>query len=164
MRRAAALSSQLLALALLLPAAGAAQQGPPPGGVRFQPPPDHWMTLDSLSRALGLTAEQWGRVADPYAALNGVMRDAAQRRRAMREQAQARMGGRTPPDLSDAERAAMRARLDSARVEMEGFQAEVDMWHGTIRSLLTADQQAKFDATAKPSVLPAMRRGGPPGP
>lgn len=162
--RRTALPVLILARGAIAPAAGRAQQGPPPGGVRFQPPPDHWMTLDSLAQAVGLTAEQRGRVAEPYGALNGVMRDAAQRRRAMREQAQASLAGRTPQDLSEAERAAMRARFDSARVEMEGYQAEVDMWHGTIRNLLTGDQQARFDALARPSVLPPLRRGGPSGP
>jgi len=147
----------------LAPAATPAQQGPQPAGLRLQPPPDHWMTIDSLAQAVGLTATQRGRVAEPYTALNGVMRDAAERRRAVREAMQATLAGRSPQELSEAERGALRARFDSSRAELEDYQAEVDLWYGTIRNLLTADQRAKLDALPKPVVLPPQRRGGPPG-
>ena len=33
------------------------------GPRRFQPPPDHWMTIDSLSQALGLNASQRTKIA-----------------------------------------------------------------------------------------------------
>lgn len=147
----------------IAPGATAAQQGQAPPGGRFQPPPDHWMTIDSLAQAVGLTTAQRGTVAEPYTALNGVMREAAGRRRALREGMQATMGGRSMQELSEAERAAMRARFDSSRVEMEAYQAEVDMWYGAIRNLLGAEQLARFDALPKPVVVPPMRRGGPPG-
>ena len=147
----------------LAPAAAPGQQGQPAAGSRFQPPPDHWMTIDSLAQALGLSAEQRGRVAEPYAALNGVLREAAARRRAVREAMQAALGGRSPQELSEAERGTLRARFDSSRLELEGYQAEADLWHGTIRNLLTPAQQTKFDALPEPVVLPPLRRGGPPG-
>ena len=151
------------ALAMLLaPGAALAQRGPQgPGG----PPtlPDHWMTLDSLAAAIGLSQEQRAKVADPYAALNAVMRDAAARRTEMRQQMQDMLGGRSPQDLTDAERAALGARRDSARAEFAGFQAEADMWHDTIRNLLTPEQQTKFAALPRPVVFraPSQRRGPP---
>src|SRR5206468_4955901 len=72
-------------------------QAPPPAGGpgmgggprRFPPPPDHWMTIDSLSQALGLSTEQRTKVTPAYTALNGVMKDAATRRQAIRQQMQA---------------------------------------------------------------------------
>ena len=147
----------------LTPPATPGQQGPPPAGLRFPPPPDHWMTIDSLAQAVGLTATQRGRVAEPYTALNGVMREAAEHRRAVHEAMQVALAGRSPQELSEAERGALRARFDGSRPELEGYQADVDLWHGTIRNLLTAGQQAKFDALPKPVVLPPQRRGGAPG-
>jgi len=146
----------------LAPAAAPGQQATPAAGTRFSPPPDHWMTIDSLAHAVGLTVEQRGRVAEPYTALNAVMRDAAARRLAVREAMQAALAGRSPQELSEAERAGLRARFDSSRADLEGYQAEADMWHGTIRNLLTPSQQAKFDALPPPVVLTPLRRGGPP--
>src|SRR2546422_10132609 len=73
--------------------------GAPPNGPeqrRFQPPPDHWMTIDSLSQALGLSAEQRAKITPSYTALNGVMKDAAARRQAIRQQMQAAGGGFVP--------------------------------------------------------------------
>ncbi|HKA60018.1 MAG TPA: hypothetical protein VKD28_15460 [Gemmatimonadales bacterium] len=119
---------------------------------RFQPPPDHWMTIDSLSQALGLSAAQRTKITPVYTALNGVMKDAAARRQAIRQQMQA--SGFTPGQEPTPEQ---RARFDSIRVEMEGLQTEADQWHGAIRTNLTAAQQVKFDSLPKPLVF---RRGG----
>jgi len=130
------------------------QQGAEPR--RFQPPPDHWMTIDSLSQALGLSAEQRAKITPSYTALNGVMKDAAARRQAIRQQMQGgggAGGGFTPGQEPTAEQ---RARFDSVRAEMQGFQAEADQYYGAIRNNLTPDQQAKLDALPKPQV---MRRG-----
>ena len=130
------------------------QQGAEPR--RFQPPPDHWMTIDALSQALGLSAEQRAKITPSYTALNGVMKDAAARRQAIRQQMQGgggAGGGFTPGQEPTAEQ---RARFDSVRVEMQGFQAEADQYYGAIRNNLTPDQQAKLDALPKPQV---MRRG-----
>ncbi len=132
------------------------QGGPPPDAVtgsrRFQPLPDHWMTIDSLSQALGLSAEQRAKITPSYTALNGVLKDAAARRQAIRQQMQGG-GGFTPGQEPTAEQ---RARFDSVRAEMQGFQAEADQYYGAIRNNLTPDQQAKLDALPKPQV---MRRG-----
>jgi hypothetical protein len=133
---------------------GGGQGGPPPL-------PDHWLTLDSLAGAVGLSADQRGKVTEPYTALNAVMKDAAAKRAAMRERMMKEMGGRTFADLTDADRARLRAVNDSIRPELQAMQDEADMWHQTIRSLLTTDQQAKFDALPKPLVFRQMRRGGP---
>jgi Spy/CpxP family protein refolding chaperone len=116
--------------------------------------PDHWLTLDSLSQVVGLTAEQRVRVADPYNALNGVLKQAADKRAALR----GTMPRRVPPDeMTPEQRQAMRARMDSVRAEFEPLQAEADEWHATIRNLLTPEQQAKFDGLPKPRVLPERR-------
>lgn len=142
------------ALMLALIASPALAQDPAAAGGqrRFPPPPDHWMTIDSLAQAVGLTADQKPKVAQPYTALNGVMKDAAARRQAIRQQMQ---GSFVPGQEPSPE---MRAKMDSVRAEMDGFQAEADQWLAAIRNLLTPAQQAKFDALAKPQ----LTRRGPP--
>jgi len=110
------------------------------------------MTIDSLGQALSLTPEQRTKVTPAYTALNGVMKDAAARRQAIRQQMQS--SGFTPGQEPTPE---MRARMDSVRAEMEGFQAEADQWVTAIRNNLTPAQQTKFDALPKPQVF---RRGG----
>ncbi len=153
MRRVAAVA--VLSLILAAPVVAQTPQGDPNAGGprRFQPPPDHWMTIDSLSQALGLTAGQRTKITPAYTALNGVMKDAAVRRQAIRQQMQA-SGGFTPGQEPTPEQ---RAKFDSVRTEMEGFQAEADQWAAAIRNNLTPDQQTKFDALPKPVVF---RRGG----
>ena len=142
-------------LSLLAAAHAVAQtaQGEPPR--RFQPPPDHWMTIDSLSQAIGLNAGQRTKITPAYTALNGVMKDAAARRQAIRQQMQS--SGFTPGQEPTP---AQRAKFDSVRTEMQGFQAEADQWYATIRNNLTPDQQTKFDALSKPMVFRPMG-GGP---
>src|SRR2546425_5476889 len=151
----------LLGLCVATPVLAQTPQGEPPtGGMgqrRFAPPPDHWMTIDSLSQALGLSADQRTKVTPAYTALNGVMKDAAARRQAIRQQMQA-SGGFTPGQEPTA---AQRAKFDSVRTEMEGFQAEADQWYTVIRNNLTAGQQVKFDSLPKPRVMGRMG-GGPP--
>src|SRR5438445_1189779 len=132
--------------------------GPPDGQRRFQPPPDHWMTVDSLSQALGLTADQRTKITPAYTALNGVMKDAAARRQAIRQQMQASGSTFTPGQEPTP---AQRAKFDSLRTEMEAFQAEADQWYAAIRNNLTAAQQVKFDSLPKPRVMGRMG-GGPP--
>jgi len=115
------------------------------------------MTIDSLSQALGLSAGQRTKITPAHTALNGVMKDAAARRQAIRQQMQA--SGFTPGQEPTPEQ---RARMDSVRAEMDGFQAEADQWVAAIRNNLTPDQQTKFDALPKPQV--AFRRMGGGGP
>lgn len=138
------------ALAQTPPASGAGSEGQR----RFPPPPDHWMTIDSLSQALGLSVEQRTKITPSYTALNGVMKDAAARRRAIRQRMQASGAGAFTPGQEPTPE--QRARFDSVRTEMEGFQAEADQYFAAIRGNLTPDQQAKLDALPKPQV---MRRG-----
>jgi len=158
------LIAAFLLLSLLAGTALRAQNPPPaPGGPpdagqrRFQPPPDHWMTVDSLSQALGLSADQRTKITPAYTALNGVMKDAAARRQAIRQQMQA-SGGFTPGQEPTP---AQRAKFDSVRTEMQGFQAEADQWYTAIRNNLTPAQQTKFDALPKPMVFRPMGGGAP---
>jgi len=151
MRRVAAIA--VLCFIVAAPAAAQTAQGEPPR--RFQPPPDHWMTIDSLSQTIGLTPEQRTKVTPAYTALNGVMKDAAARRQAIRQQMQ--VSGFTPGQEPTP---AQRAKFDSVRAEMQGFQAEADQWYAAIRNNLTPDQQTKFDALPKPMVFRPMG-GGP---
>lgn len=153
MRRSMVVS--LLISCLSIPAL--AQDPGAMGGQRRQPPPDHWMTMDSLAQAVGLTAEQRTKVTQPYTALNGVMRDVAARRQALRQ----RMQGSFVPGQEPTPE--MRARMDSVRTEMEGFQAEADQWLAAIRNLLTPAQQTKFDALPKPQFVRRPPRSTGPG-
>ena len=133
------------ALLLAVMATPAFAQDPGAGAPRrFAPPPDHWMTIDSLAQAVGLTADQKTKVTQPYTALNGVMKDAAARRQAIRQQMQ---GSFVPGQEPSPE---MRAKMDSVRTEMEGYQQEADQWLAAIRNILTPAQQTKFDALPKP--------------
>ena len=151
-------TSSVMILSLLV-AAPAFSQGSPDGGQRrFQPPPDHWMTIDSLSQAVGLSADQRAKITPSYTALNGVMKDAAARRLAIRQQMQA-SGGFTPGQEPTP---AQRAHFDSVRTEMEGFQAEADQWYAAIRNNLTPAQQTKLDALPKPQVTFRRPGGAPP--
>ncbi|HTI04917.1 MAG TPA: Spy/CpxP family protein refolding chaperone [Gemmatimonadales bacterium] len=133
--------------------------GPPDGPRRFAPPPDHWMTIDSLSQALGLTADQRTKVTPSYTALNGVLKDAAARRQAIRQQMQASGGGFTPGQEPTP---AQRAKFDSVRAEMQGFQDEADQYVTAIRASLTPAQQTKFDSLPKPQVMRRGMGGGAP--
>ncbi len=148
-----------LFLSLLTVPALAQDPGAMGGGQRrFGPPPDHWMTIDSLAQAVTLTPEQKTKVLQPYTALNGVMKDVAARRLALRQQMQG--SGFVPGQEPTPE---MRARMDSVRTEMEGFQAEADQWLAAIRNLLTPAQQTKFDALPKPQFIRRPPRGTGPG-
>jgi hypothetical protein len=137
-------------------ATAAQAQGPAGPGQRPQLP-DHWMTLDSLTQAVGLTPAQREKVAGPYNALNAVLKQGAAKRTAMRE----RWGGggmRSMRDATDEQRQVMRARLDSMRAELQPLQDEADQYYLAIRAALTPEQQPKFDGLPKPSLMPQVRR------
>jgi cytochrome c556 len=120
------------------------------------------MTIDSLSQALGLSTAERSKITPSYTALNGVMKDAAARRQAIRQKMQASGMQFTPGQEPTPE---MRARMDSVRTEMEGFQAEADQWYAAIRNNLTPAQQTKLDALPKPMVFrPRGAMGGGPPP
>jgi len=154
MRRFAAIA--VLSLVFAAPTLAQTPQGDANAGGprRFQPPPDHWMTIDSLSQTLGLTPEQRTKITPAYTALNGVMKDAAARRQAIRQQMQASGGGGFTPGQEPTPE--QRAKFDSVRAEMEGFQAEADQWYAAIRNNLTPSQQTRLDALPKPQL--AFRR------
>ena len=139
-----------LSLLLTMPALGQAPPAPAPEGQRrFQPPPDHWMTIDSLRQVLNLSGAQRAKIAQSYDSLNAVMKESAARRQASFQR------GQEPPEL--------RARMDSARAQMQEFQTEADKWVASIRANLTTDQQAKFDSLPKPQLTrrPGSMGGGP---
>ena len=154
MRRIAAIA--VVSLVFAAPMLAQTPQGDANGGGprRFQPPPDHWMTIDSLGQALDLTPAQRTKITPAYTALNGVMKDAAARRQAIRQQMMASGGGGFTPGQEPTPE--QRAKMDSVRTEMDGFQAEADQWYATIRNNLTPDQQTKLDALPKPQL--AFRR------
>lgn len=133
---------------LLLLAGPALAQGG--GGRQFPPPPDHWMTFDSLVAAVGITDAQKAQVQHHYDGVNGVMKQAAEKRRSMRESMMSGGGGPPSPEQREA-----------MRTEMEKLQKDVDTHYGELRALLTPDQQAKLDALPKPQVAMMGRR--PPG-
>jgi len=124
----------ILALSL---AAGAAPAQDRPQGQR-PPPPDHWLTIDSIAAAVGLSAAQRPDFITHYDALNAVMKKAADERRKMRDE----MGGAQP--TAD--------QMQTTRAKFEFMQTDLDNHYKELRKLLSADQQAKFDSLPKPRV------------
>ncbi|MDH3290756.1 MAG: Spy/CpxP family protein refolding chaperone [Gemmatimonadota bacterium] len=130
-----------LSLALLTAtsvAAAHAQQPTPPTG--------NWLAMDSLVQELALTPEQQKAVAGPYAKINAVMKEAAEKRAAMRQG----MGGGPPSPEA-------REQFMAMREQFTAMQQTIDEQYGAIQKLLTEPQRAKLDVLPKPSV--AMQRG-----
>lgn len=129
-------------------------------GNGFTPPPplpDHWLTLDSLAAQVGLDAAQRRTVADPYRALNAVLKQAADRRAELRKRFEGQPRPQSPAEITPE----MRARFDSVRAEFEGMQEEADQWYQMIRDQLRADQLGRFDALPKPVVSRRMMQRPP---
>jgi hypothetical protein len=133
-----------LAVALGL-AAGVAQAQDRPQGPR-QPPPDHWLTIDSIAAAVVLTDAQRPDFVKHYDALNAIMKNAADERTKMRQEMG---GGRPSPEQAQA----MRSKFDFMQTDLDGHYKE-------LRKLLTEDQQARFDSLPKPRVAFGRRPGG----
>jgi len=112
-------------------------QGPMQGR---RAPADHWMTIDSLVAAVGVTDAQKADVTKHYDELNAVMKKAAAERQKMMS------GGERPSP----------EQMQAFRTTLESMQTELDGHYKAIRGLLKADQQAKFDSLPAPRV--AMRR------
>ena len=147
MKRVAAWS-----LALALVAGPALAQGRGPGG--FQPPPDHWITADSLVKALGISdAKVKDAVAPHLAEVDKIMKAAADERQKMRSAMQA--GGGMP---SDSARQAMMAQAAE-------WQKGIDSHLAAARAALPEGYRAAFDALRKPVMQMGGRGrmgGGPP--
>jgi hypothetical protein len=129
---------------LLLVAAPAWAQGGGQG-MRMGPPPDHWMTFDSLVAAVGITDAQKPDAQKHYDAINAIVKAAADRRASMRGQFR---------DMSQDQR-------DSLRAEMQKTRSDIESHYNELRAVLNADQQAKFDALPKPPYMSMMMRRGP---
>lgn len=117
------------------------------GGMRqgFRAPPDHWLTMDSLATAVGVTAQQKAGVQAHFDSIQVLYKQATAARQKMRQQFQS---GERPS----------RDQMQQTRTDIEHMQQAVDAQYNELRALLTADQQAAFDKLPKPHV--AMRRGG----
>jgi len=154
-----------VALTIAFTATAAAQGPGGPGGMGQRPQlPDHWLTIDSLAQAVALTPAQREKVTGPYNALNTVLKQGATKRAQMRERMGAggaggagAAGGGGFRDMSEEQRQAMRARMDSLRAELQPLQDEADQYYQAIRAALTPEQQTKLDALPKPLLLPPMR-------
>ena len=144
------LLNYLVALLLVLPGIAAAQDK--------SPIPDHWLTLDSLAAALGLSDPQGTQVRDTYESVNRVLQDATQRRAEIKASFQ---GTRPVSQMSEDERKALTGRLDAVRVEYEGRQAELERQLTALRALLSPGAQTLFDALPKPRLVPATTTTAP---
>ncbi|HKI96052.1 MAG TPA: Spy/CpxP family protein refolding chaperone [Gemmatimonadales bacterium] len=126
--------------AVTLPAA--AQGGGMRQGMRA---PDHWLTFDSLTEAVGLTAQQKAEAQQHFDAIQNTFKQAVEHRQKMRQMFQS---GERPTQ----------EQFQQMRAEMDSLQTVADTHYNELRAMLTADQQAAFDKLPKPHV--AMRRGG----
>jgi hypothetical protein len=118
-----------------------AQGGGGMGGGRMAPP-DHWITADSLSKAVGGDAALGSKVAPHLAEVDKIMKQAVADRMKMMPAG----GGR--PDQET---------MQAMRAKMQDYQTQVDSHLKMIRDGLDAKQQAAFDALQKPML---MRRPG----
>lgn len=114
------------------------------------PIPDHWLSIDELAAAVSLSADQRATVTGPLDDLNAAIRRAYDRRAELRAQ----NSGVNVRLMNDAQRQDLQNQLQAVQTEFAGRQSEVEQLLGAIRSLLTADQQERFDALKKPRVLP----------
>lgn len=140
----------VLAVALLAGATTSlAAQG---GGMRMQPPPNHWMTMDSVAQALSLTAAEKTAIQPQYDSINAVLMRAQTVRDSLRSSMQP--GGD------------MRAAFAAARQLMQPLQDQEDALVKEIHGKVSAAAAAKLDAAPPPRVLrqrPTGGMGGGPG-
>lgn len=116
------------------------------GRGQFQPPPDHWMTLDSLAEMVGITADQRAPVAEHYEQINLLMKETAEKRAELR----AGMAGGQPTEAD-------REKMMAFRNESVEMQEKIDEHYQAIRTLLTDEQRPAFDALPKPQLMPQGR-------
>jgi hypothetical protein len=144
----------LAVLALAIAGPAMAQSGGGMGGMggMRMPPPDHWMTMDSVSQALTLTAAERTAIQAQYDSINLLLKRGV----AIRDSIRGSMG----------QGGDMRAAMGTARQLLQPLQDQEDALVKAIRGHLTADQAAKLDAAPPPRVLRQPRGGmggAPPG-
>jgi len=126
----------------------AAQGG---GGMgRGAPPPNHWMTMDSVAQSLALTASEKTAIQPQYDSINAIL----MRAQAVRDSLRANMqpGGD------------MRSAFAAARQLMQPLQEQEDALVKEIHGKISAAAAAKLDAAPPPRVLrqrPGGMGGGP---
>ena len=138
---------------LLFLTLGGASAAVAQGGRMRMAPPDHWITGDSLAKAVGGDASVAQKAAPHLAEVDKVMKAAADERGKMFT------GGR--PD---------QATMEGFRSKAQEWQKSIDEHLGMIRASLDARQQAAFDALQKPMMMGrgrgmgggGMRQGGAP--
>lgn len=131
----------LLTATALMAGPALAQRGP------GEPPPDHWLTVDSLLEIVQITAEQRDTITQHYELLNEVVKEAAEQRQALR----AEMGGGRPGPGA-------RERFMEFRQKLQVMQQQIDEHYAAIQNLLTDQQRERFDALPKPRVMFQRRR------
>lgn len=144
-----AVAARLLLVSLC--AAPLAAQGGMGGG-QFQPPPDHWMTIDSLTTALALKPADVKAIKPAYDSINVILKQAA----TVRDSVRTAMQGMQGMSMED-----RRAAMAPVRTRLDAMQTTIDALVKTIRGKLTADQATKLDALPQPRA--AMRRPQPSG-
>ena len=122
------------------------------GGQGFTPPPDHWMTIDSLKTALTLTPAEVTAIKPQYDSINVVLKQAA----TVRDSVRTAMQGMQGMSMED-----RRAAMAPVRTRLDAMQTTIDALVKTIRGKLTADPATKLDALPQPRA--AMRRPQPSG-
>ena len=141
-----AVAARLVVLSLC--AAPLAAQGGMGGG-QYTPPPDHWLTADSLKAALTLTPAEVTAIKPQYDSINVILKQAA----TVRDSVRTAMQGMSQEDR--------RAAMGPVRARMDGMQTTIDALVKTIRGKLTPDQATKLDGLPQPRA--AMRRPQPSG-
>ena len=137
----------LFALTVASASVALAQGG---GGMRMAPP-DHWITADSLAKAVGGDAAVAQKAAPHLAEVDKIMKSAVEERSKMMPAG----GGR--PD---------QAAMDAMRAKGAEWQKAIDEHLKMIRDGLNEKQQAAFDALQKPTMMRGRGQGrmggGPP--
>ena len=138
-----------LAALILLPSVAISQSK------KHVAPPEGWMTSESFASAVGLGEAPSASIGEAYAAVNQVLADATSKR----QQHQAKfVGKKKVKDMSETERKDVTVELRAIRAEYDGRQADLDAKLAALRTLLTSDQQTRFDALVKPRLVPEGAR------
>ena len=127
-----------------------AAQGGGMGRGGFGPPPNHWLTMDSVAQALSLTAAERTAIGPQYDSINAILMRAQTVRDSIRSHFQ---GGGD-----------FRAMMAAARQVLQPLQDQEDALVKEIRAKISAAAAAKLDAAPPPRVLrqrPGGMGGGP---